>query len=93
MKCAVKLNHEDKIRHSAIKFAVKFMLILIAQYLGDKRGWKPKTICQAISAMMDNAESIGMGNTTIEEAEEDLKESYGIYFDSNGHIVCDEVEK
>ena len=89
MKCAVKLNEQKKIKSEAINNTVEYMLIAFIQFLGDKRGWKPKTICEALKYCISHAESIADGYTTLHEAREDIWENYGIKFE-NGRIYVEE---
>lgn len=92
MKCAVKLNEERKIKSEAINNTVEYMMLAFIQYLGDKRGWKTKTICEAIKYCINHAESIAEGYTTLKEAKEDVWERYGIQFTEDGRIYAEERE-
>lgn len=73
MKCAVKLNEKRKIKSEAINNTVEYMIIAFVQFLGDKRGWKPKTICEALKYCVSHAEAIALfrkqekiyGKTTV----------------------------
>lgn len=92
MKCAVKLNEERKIRSEAINNTVEYMIIAFVQFLGDKRGWKQKSICEALKYCINHAEAIADGYTTLKEAREDIWESYGIKFTDDGRIMAEERE-
>ena len=87
MKCAVKLNEEKKIRSEAINNAVEYMILAFIQFLGDKRGWKQKTICEAIKYIFAHTDAIYEEYTTLEEAREDVWETYGIKFVDGGFYV------
>ena len=89
MKCAVKHREREDIRSEAIKQAVHYMLVTFIQFLGDKRGWKPESICNAMRYCVSHAESIVGGWTTLEEAEEDIADRYGIRFTDDGGIYYD----
>lgn len=89
MKCAVKHREREDIRSEAIKQAVHYMLVAFIQFLGDKRGWKPESICKAMQYCVSHAESIVGGWTTLEEAEEDIADRYGIRFTDDGRIYYD----
>ena len=86
MKCAVKLNEERKIRSEAINNTVEYMIIAFVQFLGDKRGWKQKSICDALKYCIKHAEAIADGYTTLQEAREDIWENYGIRVNDDGRI-------
>lgn len=89
MKCAIKLNEKRKIKSEAINNTVEYMIIAFVQFLGDKRGWKQKTICEALKYCVSHAEAIAEGYTTIQEAREDIWENYGIKFE-DGRIYAEE---
>lgn len=91
MKCAVKLNKERKIKSTATNIAVEYMILAFVQFLGDKRGWKQKSLCEAIKYCFAHAEAIAEGYTTLAEAREDVWETYGIKFD-NGTFYVEERE-
>lgn len=91
MKCAVKINEKKKIKSEAINNAVEYMIIAFVQFLGDKRGWKQKSICDALKQCINHAEAIVEGYTTFEEAKEDVWNTYGIKFE-DGRIYAEERE-
>lgn len=86
MKCAVKLNRDNRLKEETTKQCIKFILIAIGMYLGDKRGWKPKRICEAIEWINKYAVMISEDLTTFKEAEEAFRESYGIHIANDGTI-------
>lgn len=86
MKCAVKLNKDNRLKQETARQSVKFMLIAIGMYLGDKRGWKTESIVQAIKGIVKISESINENYTTYKEMEQALCEDYGIVIDKNGNI-------
>lgn len=92
MKCAVKLNQQRKAVDNAKNQTVKFMLVAFALYLGDKRGWKPRRIKEAIEWIIKFAEIIGGEYTTYDESVTALREQYGIIVDANGTMYFDENE-
>ena len=83
MKCFVKSKKEEKLRQEATRQSVRFMLIAMAIYLGDKREWRPDSICRAIKGINAIAESITGDYTTYKETEQALLEDYGIIIDEN----------
>ena len=83
MKCFVKSKKEEKIRQEATRQSVRFLLIAMAIYLGDKREWRPDSICRAIKGINAVAESITGNYTTYKETEQALLEDYGIVIDEN----------
>ena len=91
MNCAVKLSEKKKIKSEAINNAVEYMIIAFVQFLGDKRGWKQKTICEALKYCVSHAEAIVGEYTTLEEARQDVWDTYGIKFE-NGRIYAEERE-
>ena len=91
MNSAVKINEKKKIKSAAINTAIEYMMIAFIQFLGDKRGWKQKTICEAIKYCVNHAEAIVGDYTTLEEARQDVWENYGIKFE-NGRIYAEERE-
>lgn len=90
MKCAVKINEHKKIKSEATNNAVEFMMLSFVQYLGDKRGWKQKTICEAIKYCINHAENIAAGNITIQAVKENVWEKYGFQFTEDGRIEVEE---
>lgn len=87
----MRYKEKKKIRSEAIDKSVEYMLIAFVQFLGDKRGWKQKTICEALKYVFAHAEAITGGYTTLEEARQDVWETYGIKFE-NGRIYAEERE-
>lgn len=91
MNCAVKINEKKKIKTQAINVAVEYMMLAFVQFLGDKRGWKQKSLCDAIKYCFNHVDAITGGYTTLEEAREDVWETYGIKFE-NGTFYVEERE-
>lgn len=94
MNCLNKMRrqseHDFAIRKAATDETVHYMIICFIQYLGDKRGFKTDSLIQMCKYIMSHAESIIGGYTTLAEAEEDVKERYGIvYKDGNIYKVGD----
>ena len=83
MNCLFKSKKEEKIRQDATQKSVRFMLIAMAIYLGDKREWRPDSICRAIKGINNIAESITGNYTTYKETEQALLDDYGIVIDEN----------
>lgn len=86
MTCLFKSKKEEKVRQEATRQSVRFMLIAMAIYLGDKREWRPDSICRAIKGINNVAESITGEYTTYKETEEALLEDYGIVIDENCNV-------
>lgn len=74
-------------RIDGVRFAVKFMLFSVIQFLGDKRGWKRESIFRAVMWLHKHAEMIGEELTTFEEVIEAVKEEYGIYYKDGKFIM------
>lgn len=83
MKCRFKSKQEERIRTESTRQTVRFMLIAMAIYLGDKREWRPDSICRAIKGIYNIAESITGNYTTYKETEQALLDDYGIVIDEN----------
>ena len=92
MKCAVKLNQQRKLVDETKNQTVKFMMVAFALYLGDKRGWKPRRIKEAIGMIIRFAEIIAEEYTTYEESVIALREQYGIIVEEDGTMYFDENE-
>lgn len=92
MKCAVNRKKDKKIKSEAINNAVEYMLIAFVQFLGDKRGWKQKSIIEALKYCFNHAEAIVEGYTTLQEAREDVWGTYGIRLTKDGRIEVEERE-
>ena len=91
MKCAYNFNRERKMKLDATNIAVEYMILAFVQFLGDKRGWKQRSLCEAIKYCFDHVDAIYEGYTTLEEAREDVWETYGIKFE-NGSFYVEERE-
>lgn len=93
MNCLKGITFKEKkqIKSEAINQTVEYMIIAFVQYLGDKRGWKQKSICEAIKYCINHAEAIAQGYTTLQEARDDIWETYGIKFDE-GRVYAEERE-
>ena len=87
MNCLAKRKKEEKIKSEAINNAVEYMILAFVQYLGDKRGWKQNSLCEAIKYCFSHAEAIAEKYTTLEEAREDVWETYGIKFENGSFYV------
>lgn len=90
MNCAVKLNQQRKAIENAKNQTIKFMIVAFALYLGDKRGWKPTRIKEAIEWIIKYSDMIGGEYTTYEECVTTLREQYGIIVKENGYMHFDE---
>lgn len=84
---------EEKVRQDATQKSVRFMLIAMAIYLGDKREWRPDSICRAIKGINNIAESITGNYTTYKETEQALLDDYGIVIDENCSVYRVEANK
>lgn len=93
MNCfkGMRYKEKKKIQSETINNAVEYMIIAFVQFLGDKRGWKQKSICEALKYCVNHAESIVDEYTTLEEARQDVWDTYGIKFE-NGRIYAEERE-
>lgn len=78
-------EHDKEIKRAAVEETIHYMVINFIQYLGDKRGFKSDSIVQMCKYVISHAESISGGYTTLAEAEEDVKDRYGIVF-KDGNI-------
>lgn len=106
MKCAVNLRKQIRIaefnkriaegqnlvKKEATNQTVNYMLVSFATYLGDKRGWKPERICEALAWIEKHAIMIYEDLTTFEEAKEALREDYGLIFTDKG-VMIEEARK
>ena len=106
MNCAKKLREQMRIaefkksieegqaivKQETINQTVDYMLVSFATYLGDKRGWKPARIREALAWIEKFAIMLYEEYTTYEEAKEALKEDYGIIFTDKG-VTFEEVRK
>lgn len=68
-------------RAAGVGQAVEFNLYSMIQYLGDKRGWKPARIEEAIRWIHKHAMMIYEELTTFDEVKEAVWEEYGIKFE------------
>lgn len=84
MNCAVKLNEKKRIKEESINQTVNYMLVSFATYLGDKRGWKPERICEALKWIEKHAIMISEDYTTFDEAKQALFDDYGLLFTDKG---------
>ena len=89
MRCLYKNKKDEQVRVEQTRQTVRFMLIAIAIYLGDKREWRPESICKAIKGISAIAESITGEYTTYKETEQALYEDYGIVVDENCNVFLD----
>lgn len=101
MKCAVNLREQRRVsevkksieegytlvKKEATNQTINYMLMAFATYLGDKRGWKPKRIGEALAWIEKFAIKMSEEHTTLEAVTESLKENYGLVFTDNGLIV------
>ena len=93
MNCFKGMSYKEKkkIQSETRNNAVEYMIIAFVQFLGDKRGWKQKSICEALKYIFAHTDVIYEGYTTLEEARQDVWETYGIKFE-NGRIYVEERE-
>lgn len=106
MNCAINFKKELRIaeakksiqegytlaKKEATNQTIDYMLVSFATYLGDKRGWKPERIREALAWIEKHAIMIYENYTTFEEAKEALREDYGLVFTDKG-IFFEEVKK
>jgi hypothetical protein len=78
VKCAVRHRQQEAVRTEAINQTIHVLLVAFATYLGDKRGWKPGRICEALRWINKFAEMINEDYLTLAEAESSLLEDYGL---------------
>ncbi len=94
MKCFNRYKHRnsdfqsgyDKGVTDGVKESIKYIMMAVIQYLGDKRGWKREAIFKAIQWMQKHATMILEDYTTFPEVVEAVKEEYGILYD-DGHFI------
>lgn len=86
-----KSGFEDGVRQG-VKESIKYILMAVVQYLGDKRGWKREQIFRAILWLQKHAVMILEDYTTFPEVVEAVKEEYGILYEDNNFIFLSEDE-
>lgn len=84
MKAKVK-TYED-----GVSDGVVFLLYSMAQYLGDKRGWKPRSILRAIKWLHKHAMMVDENYTSYLEVREAVKNEYGIVIEDGQIKFCEE---
>jgi hypothetical protein len=75
-------------RKEGCQQAVEFLMMSFAQYMGDKRGWKPNRIADALRWIFKQVTMIDEGYTTYAEVKQAVKDEYGIEF-VDGRIYYD----
>ena len=106
MKCAVKFREQRRIsevkksieegytlvKNEATNQTINYMTMAFAAYLGDKRGWKPKRIFEALAWIEKFAIKMSEDYKTLEAVKESLKEKYGLVFTDTG-VIFEEVKE
>ncbi len=87
MNCALKLNEKKRIKEESINQTLNFVLISFATYLGDKRGWKPKRIWEALKWIEKHTLMISENYTKFNEAKQALFDNYGLLFTDKGVMI------
>lgn len=101
MKCAVKFREQRRVsevrksieegytlvKNEATNQTINYMIMAFATYLGDKRGWKPKRISEALAWIEKYAIKMSEDYTILESVKESLRDKYGLVFTENGLIV------
>ena len=72
----------EKGRAEGVREAVQFILFSVIQFLGDKRGWKPERIMEAVVWIQKHAMMVDEGYTTFSEVVEAVREEYGIVYEN-----------
>ena len=76
-------------RKDGCRQCVEFMIYSMIQYLGDKRGWKPERIMEAVAWIAKHAAMIDEELTTYTEVQEAVKEEYGIILKDGSFCLMD----
>lgn len=86
MKCLTKNDTViSKVKHETTMQVIETMLIFFATYLGDKRGWKPERITEALKWIHKMAEMVLEDYVTVESAKYALVNDYGVLIE-DGHV-------
>ena len=75
---------------TGVSFAIKVILFQVIQYLGDKRGWKPERIFEALMWLHKHAEMMLENYTTFNEVVEAVREEYGIVYEDGKFILIND---
>ena len=75
-----------------IRESIKYILMAVIQYLGDKRGWKRERIFSAIMWLQKHAVMILEDYTTFDEVIEAVKDEYGILYEDNNFVFLPDEE-